>query len=115
MELIDVTLSPVQRRAGAAWVPWRELAAQQLRRGEQVRVLTPGEDVMLRVDGDTVHRGWVLRNAAAGDEGAYVIMFGATLARRVPLGTERRPRPVVQDVEVRVVPAQRTRSVSLYL
>jgi hypothetical protein len=45
-------------------------------------------------------------------------MFGAALDRRVPLATERRPEPVVQDVEVRVVrpvvPAQR-RQVDLFL
>jgi len=115
MELIEVTLSPVQRRTGAAWVPWRDLAAQQRRRGEQVRVLAPGDDVMLHVDGREVHLGWVLRNAGSGTNGAYVIVFGAALARRVPLGTERRPEPVVQDVEVRVVPAQRSGRVSLYL
>ena len=114
MELVEVTLTPVQRRAGAAWVPWRELAAQQRRRGAQVRVLAPGDDVMVKVDDGTIHRGWVLRNASAAGEGAYVIMFGTTLARRLPVGTERRPEPVVQDVEVRVVPAQR-RSVSLDL
>jgi hypothetical protein len=119
MELVETTLSPVQRRAGAAWVPWSDLAAQQRRRGERARVLSPGEDVMLQVDGGVVHRGWVLRlvgaGVGAGAEGAYVIMFGAALARRVPLATERRPEPVVQDVEVRVVPTQRTRRVDLLL
>lgn len=114
MELVEVTLSPVQRAAGAAWVLWRDLATQQLRRGERIRVLAPGDDVMLQVEDGTVHRGWVLRNSGSGSDGAYVIMFGATLARRAPLSTERRPEPVVQDVEVRVVPQQR-RSVSLYL
>jgi diadenosine tetraphosphatase ApaH/serine/threonine PP2A family protein phosphatase len=115
MELVDVTLTPVQRRAGAAWVLWRDLAAQQRRRGERVRVLAPGDDVMLRTDDDTVLRGWVLRNVGAGADGAYVIMFGDTLSRRVPLQVERRPEPVVQDVVVRVVPAQRNRRVNLYL
>jgi hypothetical protein len=114
MELVEATLTPLQRRSGAAWVPWRDLAAQQRRRGEPIRVLAPGDDVMLQVD-DTVVRGWVLRNAAANGDGAYVIMFGAALGRRVPLSTQRRPEPVVQDVEVRVVPAQRDRRVSLYL
>jgi hypothetical protein len=87
LEIVDVTLTPVQRRAGAVWVPWRELAAQQRRRGVPVRGLAHGDDVVLRVDDDTVHRGWVLRNATVGTEGAYVIMFGATLSRRVPLGS----------------------------
>jgi hypothetical protein len=115
MELVETTLSPVQRRAGAAWVPWSDLAAQQRRRGERVRVLAPGEDVMLQVGRGVVHRGWVLRLVGSGAEGAYVIMFGAALARRVPLATDRRPEPVVQDVEVRVSPAQRTRRVDLFL
>jgi hypothetical protein len=110
MELVETTLSPVQRRAGAAWVPWRDLAAQQVRRGEPVRALAPGDDVMLQVDGDTVHRGWVLRNVGSDADGAYVIMFGAAVTRRVPMGERR---PVVQDVEVRVVATQRR--VSMYL
>lgn len=115
MELVETTLSPVQRRAGAAWVPWRDLAAQQRRRGEPVTVLAPGDDVMLQLDDGAVHRGWVLRNVGSGSDGAYVITFGATLVRRVPLGTRHRPEPVVQDVVVRVVPGQRNRRVSLYL
>jgi hypothetical protein len=115
MELVETILSPVQRRAGAAWVPWSDLAAQQLRRGGPVKVLAPGDDVMLQIDGGAVHRGWVLRNVGSGSDGAYVIMFGAALSRRVPLGSRQLPEPVVQDVEVRVVPAQRARSVSLYL
>ena len=85
MELVETTLSPVQRRAGAAWVPWRELAAQQVRRGEPVRFLAPGDDVLLEVDDDTVHRGWVLRNVGSGRDGACVIMFGAAVSRRVPM------------------------------
>jgi hypothetical protein len=112
MELVVTTLSPVQRHAGAAWVPWRDLAAQQRRRGAAIRVLAPGDDVLLQVDEDTVHRGWVLRNVGSGVGGAYVIMFGAALARRVPV---RHTAPVVQDVEVRVIPAQRSGPVSLYL
>jgi hypothetical protein len=121
VELVDVTPTPLQRRAGAVWLPWQDLAAQQRRHGREVKALAPGDDVLLRFDGDTVCRGWVLRHAFAGDEGAYVIMFGAGLARRVPLQDERRPRrPVrVQDVDVRVVPAQRRseerRRVNLYL
>jgi len=134
MELVEVTLTPLQRRAGAVWLPWRDLAAQQLRRGEPVRALTPGDDVMLRIGGGSdeeresttggdVRRGWVLRNATAGVEGAYVIVFGDALRRRVPLsdqrpaaprrGTpaQRRPEtlaePRVQDVHVRVIPRQR--------
>ena len=75
MELVVTTLSPVQRLAGAAWVPWTDLAAQQRRRGEQVRVLAPGDDVMLQ-DGDTVHRGRVLRYVGTGADGAYVIEEG---------------------------------------
>jgi hypothetical protein len=114
MELVETTLSPVQRRAGAAWVPWNDLAAQQRRRGERVRVLAQGEDVMLQLDDGTVRRGWVLRLVGSGAAGAYVIMFGAALDRRVPLG-ERRPEAVVQDVEVRIIPTQRRRRVDLLL
>ena len=118
MELVDVTPTPLQRRAGAVWLPWQDLAAQQRRHGREVKALAPGDDVLLRFDGDTVCRGWVLRHAFAGDEGAYVIVFGAGLARRVPIQDERRVQPRVQDVEVRVVPAQRQperRRVNLYL
>jgi hypothetical protein len=111
MELVVTTLSPVQRLAGAAWVPWTDLAAQQRRRGEQVRVLAPGDDVMLQ-DGDTVHRGRVLRYVGTGADGAYVIIFGAPLSRRDPL---RRTEPVAQDVVARVIPMQRHRRVSGYL
>jgi hypothetical protein len=75
-----------------------------VRRGEPVRVLAPGDDVLLQVHGDTVHRGWVLRNVGSGPAGAYVIVFGSAVSRRVPVG-ERRPE--VQDVRVRAVPAQR--------
>lgn len=126
MELVDVTLTPLQRRAGAVWLPWHELAAQQRRHGREVKALAPGDDVLLRFDGDTVSRGWVLRHAFAGDEGAYVVMFGAGLARRVPMAARRpdrrpeRPEPRAQEVTVRVVPQQREphhdrRRVNLYL
>ena len=117
MELVEATLTPRQRLAALAWVPWRDLADQQVRRGEPVRVLTPGEDVVLHVDGHTLHRGRVLRYDDAGEVGAYVITIGAPMARR---SAARRlagqgGEPVVQDVEVRVLPAQRDRRVSLYL
>ena len=117
MELVETSLTPVQRRSGLAWVPWRDLAAQQVRRGEPVRVLTPGEDVVLLVDGRISHRGRVLRYDDAGTAGAYVITIGALMARR---RAERRPgvegaEPVVQDVVLRVVPSQRSGRVSLYL
>jgi hypothetical protein len=122
MELVDVTLTPLQRRTGAVWLPWHELVSQQRRRGERVRALAPGDDVMLRFEDGAVQRGWVLRNATAGDEAAYVIVFGKALGRRVPVSSQRRPerRPEVQaevqDVRVRVVPAQRDRRrVNLYL
>ena len=120
MELVEVTPTPLQRRAGAVWVPWHDLAAQQRRRGRQVKALAPGEDVMLQLDGETVCRGWVLRHAYAGAEGAYVILFGSGLSRRVPVQDERRPEPRVQEVAVRVVPQQRApreerRRVNLYL
>lgn len=117
MELVDVTLTPLQRRTGAVWVPWRSLAAQQRDRGEPVRVLAPGDDVMLRVEDGSVRRGWVLRNATAGAEGAYVIVFAKALDRRVPLSEQRRPEPEpeVQDVRVRAIPAQRDRRINLYL
>jgi len=155
VELVDVTLTPLQSRTGAVWLPWRELAAQQLRRGAPVRPLAPGDDVMLRIgggsdeDGETgseggVRRGWVLRNANAGRESAYVIVFGEAVGRRIPLSTQRRPeartqivpqpRPEprvqevrvqevrVQEVRVRRIPAQRApwdgeerRRVNLYL
>jgi len=111
MELIETTLTPVQRRAGALLVSWTDLATQQRRRGEQVRVLAPGDDVMLQVDGDVVHRGRVLRYVGTGAEGSYLVMFGPVLSRRAPVGHS----PRVQDVKVRVVPTQRDRPVNLYL
>jgi hypothetical protein len=119
VELVETVLSPAQSRAGAVWVTWRDLAAQQVRRGEQVRVLNPGDDVLLQAPGGTVHRGYVLRNVGAGVDTASVVVFGAAVSRRAPVG-ERRPA-AVQDVEVRVVPAQRgpampeRRRVNLYL
>ncbi len=112
MEVVEVTLTPVQRRAGVTRVRWADLAAQQQRRGEPVRVLAPGDDVVLHVDGHTFHRGRVLSHIDAGTEGAYVITIGSAMARSFG---SRPGEPVVQDVEVRVVPAQRARSVSLYL
>lgn len=115
MELVDVTLTRLQRRTGAVWVPWRDLALQQRQRGEAVTTLAPGDDVMLRLDGETVCRGWVLRNAFAGEEGAYVIVFGKPIGRRAPVSPQRRPEPRVQDVEVRGVAARRDRRVNLYL
>jgi hypothetical protein len=116
MELVDVTPTPLQRRTGAVWLPWHQLADQQRARGEQVRVLAPGDDVMLRFEDGHVRRGSVLRNATAGEEGAYVIVFGNTLDRRVPLSPQRRPEPRVQDVRVRAIPAQGDRRrVNLYL
>lgn len=105
MELIETSLTPVQRRAGAARVLWTDLAAQQRRRGEPERMLAPGDDVMLQVDGDVVHRGWVLRHVGSGDGAAYVVMFGAALARRDPL---RRTEPIPAPV----IPMQRDRRVS---
>ena len=129
MELVEATLTPRQRLAGLAWVPWRDVADQQARRGEAARVLTPGDDVLLRVEGHTVHRGRVLRYDEEG--AAYVITVGAPMAHRAPRRpATRRARPRaqdvgvpdagvqdvgVQDVRVRVVPAQRTERVSLYL
>ena len=85
MEIIETALSRVEQRAGVVRVLWTELAAQQRRRGEAVRVLASGDDVMLLVDGDLVRRGWVLRYVGSGAEGAYVVMFGAWLTRHVPL------------------------------
>ncbi|RNM12526.1 hypothetical protein [Nocardioides pocheonensis] len=126
MQLVDVTLTPLQRRTGAVWLPWHQLAAQQRGRGDRVRVLSPGDDVMLRFEDGSVQRGWVMRNATAGDEGAYVILFGRAVGRRAPVSPQRRPEPRVeevvvedvriQDVRVRVVPPQRERRrVNLYL
>ena len=116
MELVDVTLSPVQRRAGVARVPWTELATQQKRRGEPVRALAPGDDVVLHVDGHTFHRGRVLSNLVTRGDAAYVITIGAPMGRRFGSRPAGEAEPVVQDVEVRVVPAQReARRVSLYL
>jgi len=117
MDLVETSLTPVQRRAGLAWVTWRDLADQQVRRGEPVRVLSPGDNVVLHVDGHTSHRGRVLRYDGAGADGAYVITVGAPMARR---RAERRPasaqaEPVVQDVALRLVPTQRSGRVSLYL
>ena len=115
MQLVETTLSPVQRRTGAAWVTWTDLVDQQIRRGEPFRVLAPGDDVMLQVDGGAVHRGWVLRLVGSGSVGAYVIAFGAAISSAAPGGNRGGHDPVVQDVELRVVPAQPPRSVSLYL
>jgi hypothetical protein len=124
VELIDVTPTPLQRRTGAVWVPWDDLAAQQRGRGEPVRVLAPGDDVMLRFEDGSVRRGWVLRNAKAGEERASVIVFAKALDRRIPLSPQRRPRPrpqrqpepQVQDVPVRTIPPQRDRrQIDLFL
>ena len=112
MELVDVTLSPLQRRAGVVRVPWTDLATQQRRRGEPVRALTPGDDVILHVDGHTFHRGRVVSNLLTGGDGTYVITIGTPMGRSFG---SRPVEPVVQDVEVRVVPPQRDRRVSLYL
>lgn len=111
MELVEITLTPVQRRARLARVAWTDLAAQQRSRGEQVRVLAPGDHLLVHVDGHTTHRGRVLRYDGTGADGAYVIMIGAPVSRRV---ADRR-EPVVQDVEVRVVPQQRAPRVELFL
>ena len=95
MELVDVTPTRLQRRTGAVWLPWHDLAAQQRARDEQVRALAPGDDVMLRFEDGDVHRGTVLRNATAGDEGAG--RRGAHLsgprprARRARRARRRRP------------------------
>jgi hypothetical protein len=89
MELVEVTVRGVQRRAGSVWVPWAELAAQQRRRGERLRSLAPGEEVVLQLDDRTTQRGWVLRNAHERTDGAYVIVVGDALARRVPVGGAR--------------------------
>lgn len=117
MEHVEVSLTPLQRRAGAARVRWTDLAAQQRRRGEPVRVLAPGEDVVLHVDGHTFHRGRVLSYLGAGADGSYVITIGAPMARRA--ATRRTAATVegeVQEVELRVVPAQRRPApVELYL
>ena len=114
MELVEATLSPVERRGGAARVLWTDLATQQRRRGERVRVLAPGEDVVLHVDGHTFHRGRVLSYLGSGADGAYVVTVGAPLSRRRAADLAEEVVEV-QDVVVRVVPAQRTRRVSLYL
>lgn len=110
MELVETTLSPVQRRARMARVGWRELAVQQQSRGDRVRVLAPGDHVLLRVDGLSTHRGRVLRYDGSGADGAYVIRIGAPVSR-----TSVRSEPVVQDVEVRVVPRQRSPHVDVLL
>jgi len=110
MELVETTLTAVQRRAGAAWVPWRDLAAQQVRRGNPVRLLTQGEQVLLQVEDGTVRRGTVLRNVGSCVDGAYVITFGPEI-RRSPVA---QPEVEVQDVRVRRIPAQR-RPVDVYL
>ena len=114
MELVDVTLTPVQRRAGLVRVRWTDLATQQQRRGEPVRALAPGDDVVLHVDGHTFHRGRVLRNVDTGPDGAYVITIGAAMGRSFGSRVGR-AEPTVQDVEVRVVPTQHAGRVSLYL
>lgn len=85
LELVDVSVSAGRRRAGSVWVPWAEVAAQQRRRGERVRSLAPGDEVMLRLDSVTVQRGWVLRNAHERTDGVYVIVVGDAMARRLPV------------------------------
>jgi hypothetical protein len=97
MEIVETALSRVEQRAGVVRVAWTELAAQQRRRGEPVRVLAPGDDVMLLVDGDIVRRGWVLRYVGSGADGAYVLMFGEWLTRHVPLREFVRRVPPQRD------------------
>ncbi|HEX7715912.1 MAG TPA: hypothetical protein VF416_01395 [Marmoricola sp.] len=114
MDVVEATSTPRQRQAGLAWVPWRDVADQQGARGERVRPLAPGERVVLHLDGHAFHRGQVLRYDDAG--AAYLITIGAPMARRSAarlVGAAAEPE--VQDVEVRVVPAQRSARVSLYL
>jgi hypothetical protein len=93
MEIVELGSDAVRHRAGSAWVPWSDLAAQQRRRGEQVRSLLPGEDVVVRFDDRTEQRGWVLRNAHERTDGGYVIVLGEALARRVPVGGDRATVP----------------------
>lgn len=115
METVEVTLSPVERRAGVTRVGWTDLAAQQRRRGDQVHVLAPGDDVVLDVDGHTFHRGRVLSYHGTGADGAYVITIGAPMSRHAGRRATTTAEPVVQDVVARVIPIQRDRRVSLYL
>jgi hypothetical protein len=82
----------VRHRAGTAWVAWADLAAQQRRRGEPVRSLLPGEDVVVRFADHTEQPGWVLRNSQERG-GSYVIVLGQGSARRDPVGGAPAPRP----------------------
>ncbi len=79
MEVVEATLTPRQRQSRLAWVPWRAVANQQGSRGAALRVLAPGEDVALHVDGRAFHRGRVLRYDEAG--AAYLITIGAPMTR----------------------------------
>ena len=106
MELVETTLSAVQRRTGAARVAWTDLAAQQRRRGEPVRVLAPGEAVVLHVDGHSFHRGRVVSYLGSGPDGAYVITVGAPMSRP-KARTRVEARVEVQVATTRVIPAQR--------
>lgn len=98
MELLVTTLTPAQRLAGVTRVRWSELADQQRLRREPVRVLGPGDEVLLH-DGDYVHSGRVLRHTGWGQDGAYVVVFGAGLARQ----------SATYDPGARVIPLQRDR------
>jgi hypothetical protein len=112
MELVDVNLTPVQRRAGVTRVRWSDLTTQQQRRGEPVRALAPGDDVVLHVDGHTFHRGRVLSNVDSGPDGAYLISIGATTGRSFGSPAPRTLEHAVRDTEVGV-PGERSGRLSL--
>lgn len=111
MELVETTISPVERRTGTVRVLWTTVAEGQRRRGEPVVALVPGDGVLLLVDEHTFHSGRVLRYDGSGRDRAYLITVGVPMGRR---RAGRRTEPA-QDVRLRVVPAQRASTVSLSL
>lgn len=131
MQFVETTLTPVQRRAGAARVLWTDLAAQQRRRGEAVRVLPQGEHVVLEVDGHAFHLGQVVSYLGEGAEGSYVVTIGKPLSRRsgrwlamsgsAPSAVDSADAEIIdaelveESPRVGRIPAQRRERVSLYL
>lgn len=131
MQFVETTLTPVQRRAGAARVLWTDLAEQQRRRGEAVRVLPQGEHVVLEVDGHAFHLGQVVSYLGEGADGSYVVTIGKPLSRRSGrwLAASRSVAPSSDSVDAEIIdaelveendragriPAQRRERVSLYL
>lgn len=103
MELVEVTLTPVHRLAGVVRVAWADLADQQRRRGENVQVPAPGDDVVLRASDLTYHWGRVLSHHGSGDDGACVISVGTP----IPQHRAQRRQVSSGQGDARVIPIQR--------